>query len=131
MRCGDGLLQREEVRSIKNREAFERRLLPLMNRESELLKKWTIEASVPPNFNSAVWRRIGERRRLSVAAAIQRWVTEVFARPAVAVAYLSLTLVVGLAAAQVQASKVLRVRDRQQEARYVQSVDPYAPRVIK
>jgi hypothetical protein len=102
-----------------------------MNRESELLKKWTLDASVPTNFNSVVWRRIEERRRVGVAEAIQRWVTEVFAKPAVAVAYLSLTVVVGLAAAQVQSSKALRLRDSQLEALYVQSVDPYAPRLMK
>lgn len=102
-----------------------------MNPESELLKKWTLNSSVPTNFNSVVWRQIEERRRVSVGDAIRHWVSEVFARPAVAVAYLSLTVVVGLAAAQVQSSKVLRERDRQLEARYVQSVDPYAFRVTQ
>jgi hypothetical protein len=102
-----------------------------MNRESELLKKWTVDASVPSNFNSVVWRRIEERRRVSVAEVIGQWLTEVFSRPAVAVAYVSLAVVLGLAAAQIQSSKVLRERDSQLEARYVQSVDPYAIHVIK
>jgi len=102
-----------------------------MNRESELLKKWTVDVSVSTNFNAVVWRRIEERRTISVAEAIRQWLTEVFARPAVAVAYLSVTLVAGLAVAQVQSSKVLRERDSQLEARYVQSVDPYAIRLTK
>lgn len=102
-----------------------------MEREPELLKKWTVEASVPTNFNSVVWRRIEERRRVGVAEAIQQWFTELFARPAVALAYLSITLLVGLAAAQVQSSKVLRERASEWEARYVQSVDPYAIRLTK
>jgi hypothetical protein len=102
-----------------------------MNRESELLKKWTLDASAPANFNSAVWRRIEERRRVSVADALRQWMAEVFARPAVAVAYVSLAVMVGLGAAHVQSSKMLRERDSQLEARYVQSVDPYASRVTK
>ena len=97
-----------------------------MNRESELLKKWSVDASVPTNFNSVVWRRIEACKRVSVAEAFRQWILEQFARPAVAVAYLSMELAVGLAAAHVQSSKVLRERDSQLEARYVQSVDPYA-----
>jgi hypothetical protein len=102
-----------------------------MKPESELLKKWTLDVSVPTNFNSVVWRRIEERRCVSIVAAIRQWLTELFARPAVAVAYLSLTLISGLAVAQVQSSKVLRDRDSRMEARYVQSVDPYASRMTK
>jgi hypothetical protein len=102
-----------------------------MNRESELLKNWTLDAAVPANFNSVVWRRIEERRRVSVAEAIQHWISELFARRAIAFAYLSLAVVIGLATAQVQSSKVLRERESQLEARYVQSIDPYAPRVTR
>ena len=102
-----------------------------MNRESELLRKWSVDASVPTNFNSAVWRRIEARKRVSVAEAIRPWIAEQFAKPAVTVAYVSMALVVGLAAAHVQSSKVLRDRDSQLETRYVQSVDPYAIRPTK
>ena len=103
----------------------------LMNLESELLKKWKLDESTPTNFNAVVWRRIEERRPVSIAAVIGQWVNELFAKRAVAVAYLSLTVVLGLATAQVQASKVLRDREREVQARYLQSVDPYAPRLTQ
>jgi len=102
-----------------------------MNRESELLKKWKLDASAPANFNAVVWRRIEARRPVSIADAIGDWVKELFAKRAVAFAYLSLTVVLGLATAQMQASKVLRNRESQVQARYLQSVDPYAPRLTQ
>ena len=103
----------------------------LMKRESQLLKEWTLDAAAPTNFNSVVWRRIEERRRVSVAEALRHWIGELFARRVVAVAYMSVAVVIGLAAAQVQSSRVLRERDSQLQARYVQSIDPYASRVSK
>jgi hypothetical protein len=102
-----------------------------MNPESELLKKWALDASVPSNFNSVVWRRLEAHRCVSILEAIRQWLTELFARPTVAFAYLSVALVIGLAAGQVQSLKVIRERDSQLEARYVQSVDPYSIRVTK
>lgn len=102
-----------------------------MNRESELLKKWTLDAPVPNKFNSVVWRRIEERRQISVAEAIQHWMSELFARRAVAIAYLSLAVAFGLTIAQVQSSKVLQDRESQIQARYVQSVDPYFQRLTQ
>jgi len=102
-----------------------------MNRESELLKEWLVDTTTPTNFNSAVWRRIEARRRVSVAEAIRQWIGELFARRTVALAYLSLAVVFGLGAAAIQSSRVLRERDSRFEARYVESVDPYAPRLSK
>jgi hypothetical protein len=102
-----------------------------MKHESELLRSWTLDAAVPANFNSVVWRRIQERRRVDVREAIGQWMTELFARPTVAVAYLSLAVLVGVAAAQVQSSKVLRERRSELEARYVQAVDPYVFRATR
>ena len=102
-----------------------------MNHESELLEKWKVDSALPANFNAVVWRRIEDRRRFSVADAIGLWVSELFAKRAVTVAYLSLAVVVGLTVAQVQSSKVLQERESQLQARYVQSVDPYGPRLIQ
>ena len=102
-----------------------------MNRESEFLKKWSLDATVPASFNSAVWRRIEARRRVSVPEAILHWINELFARRPVAVAYLSIAVALGLAAGQVRASKVLQEREGQLQARYVQSVDPYFPRLTE
>lgn len=98
-----------------------------MNPESECLRKWKVDSSLPTNFNSVVWRRIEDHRPVSVAEAIRGWINEIFARKAVAVAYLSLALIFGLAAAHVQASKVIRERESQLQGRYLNSVDPYVP----
>ena len=97
-----------------------------MKREPELLKQWTVDATVPANFNSAVWRRIEDRRPIRLTEAMRQFTRELFARRVVVGSYLTIAVAVGLAAAHVQSSKVLRDRDSQLEARYVQSVDPYA-----
>jgi hypothetical protein len=97
-----------------------------MNRESELLRKWTLDTTTPSNFNSLVWRRIEARHGVNVAEVIGHWITELFARRAVAVAYLSLAVAFGLAFGHIQSRNILRERETQLEARYIQSVDPYA-----
>ncbi|MGZ8900682.1 MAG: hypothetical protein ACXW3Z_11355 [Limisphaerales bacterium] len=99
-----------------------------MNRESELLKEWKLDATAPSNFNSVVWRRIEARRSVNVAEVISHWMSELFAKRAVAFAYLSVAVVFGLTAAHFQSSNVLRERETQMETRYIQSVDPYALR---
>lgn len=99
-----------------------------MNRESELLKEWKLDAAAPSNFNSVVWRRIEARRSVNVAEVISHWMSKLFAKRAVAFAYLSVAVLLGLTAAHVQSSNVLRERETQLETRYIQSVDPYALR---
>ena len=122
------MLQREEL-TAKWNQVRSATLLPLMNRESELLRKWTLDTTTPSNFNSGVWRRIEARRGVNVADVIGHWISELFARRTVAVAYLSLAVVFGLTVAHVHSRNILRDRETQLEARYIQSVDPYAARV--
>lgn len=110
-----------------NREAFGSASQVDMKSESELLKQWRLDASAPANFNSVVWRRIEERRMVSGREAIIQWMNELFARRAVAFAYLSLAVLFGLSAAHVQSTNLLRERETQLQAQYIQSVDPYAP----
>ena len=83
---------------------------------------------MPADFNSVVWRRIEARRGVNVGEVLREWISELFAKRAVAIAYLSVAVVVGLSAAHVQAGKVLRERETQLATRYIQSVDPYALR---
>lgn len=98
----------------------------VMNPEFDRLKEWTLNAAVPTNFNSAVWKRIESKRQGSLTEALRFWTAELFGRRAVVASYLTLTVAFGLAAAHVQSSRVLSDHSRQLEARYVQSVDPYA-----
>ena len=111
---------------MSGRRRLSASLCLLMNRESELLKEWKLEAAVPTSFNSTVWRRIEDRRQVSVTEAVRAWAAGLFAKRAVVASYFTLTVAIGLAAAHVQSSRVLNDRAEQLEARYVQSVDPYA-----
>ncbi len=91
------------------------------------LQEWRVTASLPPRFQEQVWKRIerAEVPGISIADAVRGWFTMAFARPVFAVAYVSVLLVMGLALGFVQASQKAARWDRQLEARYVQSIDPY------
>lgn len=93
---------------------------------TQLLNEWRVDATLPPNFDSGVWRRIEKEQPFNPGAWIAGWIGEFFSRPAVAVSYLALALVLGLAAGQVHASKVLQGAELAGKARYIQAVDPYA-----
>ncbi len=105
------------------------------NREQALhkvLQEWRAQASLPPGFQEAVWRRI-ERAQApaatSVWVAISHWIEAVLSRPALAVSYLGLLLVVGGTVGWAQAHEAsARVKDDLGQ-RYVRELDPYqAPR---
>jgi hypothetical protein len=91
------------------------------------LQEWRVTTPLPPRFQDAVWRRIErtEVSSISVADALRAWFSTVFARPAFAIAYVSLLIVMGLALGFVQANHKAALWDRQLETRYVQSIDPY------
>lgn len=91
------------------------------------LQAWRVTTPLPPRFREQVWKRIEEADgpRTSLADALRNWLEGTFARPAFAVAYVSLLLVAGLALGFLQAGQKAARLDRQLEARYVQAVDPY------
>jgi hypothetical protein len=97
-----------------------------MNRsENNPLKEWKLDASVPPNFNSAVWRKIEARSTQSMPKVFAAWIERHFAKPSVAFSYAVVTLMIGLGAGQFHASQEVRKTTLSLEARYVQSIDPY------
>ena len=96
------------------------------NTTQRLLKEWHIDASLPPTFNSAVWRRIEASQPVSIPKLLSQWLNQVFARPAVAASFVAISLLIGLGAGQVHASRDLRTTDVELQSRYIQSVDPYA-----
>ena len=92
-----------------------------------VIQEWRVTTPLPPRFQEQVWKRIehAEVPGISVVDAVRAWFTMAFARPAFAVAYVSVLLVTGLAFGFWQASHKAARWDRQLEARYVQSIDPY------
>src|SRR5690349_13160098 len=94
---------------------------------NRLLHEWHITSPLPPRFSEQVWKRIerAETPTISIRDALRAWIAVAFARPAFALAYVSVLLVAGLTLGFVQASQKAARWDRQLEARYVQSIDPY------
>ena len=92
-----------------------------------LLQEWRVTSPLPPRFGEQVWKRI-ERAHvpsISVVEAMRAWFAMAFARPAFAVAYVSVLVTAGLALGFVQANHKAAQWERQLEARYVQAIDPY------
>ena len=92
-----------------------------------LLQEWRITSALPPRFTEQVWKRIerAEVPGISLVDAVSAWFAMAFARPAFAAAYVSALLVMGLTLGFVQANNKSARWERQLEARYVQSIDPY------
>src|SRR5262245_4288314 len=95
---------------------------------SKLLKEWKTDAGLPPRFQEAVWRRI-ERAQTpagsSVWALLAHWLGNVLPRPALAVAYVAMLLVISGTAGWAQArQETARVRGELGQ-RYVRVLDPY------
>ena len=93
----------------------------------QTLQEWRVTTPLPPRFQEQVWKRIerADVPSVSVLDALRAWFAVTFTRPAFAVAYVSVLLVFGLAFGFVQANAKAAHLDRQLEARYVQSIDPY------
>ncbi len=96
-----------------------------------LLKEWRADASLPTRFQEAVWRRIERadvRSTPAVSAVwdiVSRWIGSMLPRPALATAYVTVLLAIGITAGWAQARhETSRVSD-QLSMRYIQSVDPY------
>jgi hypothetical protein len=92
-----------------------------------LLQEWRVTSELPPRFSEHVWKRIESASipGISLVDAARAWLTMAFARPAFAVAYVSVLITAGLALGFFQANYKAAEWDRQLEARYVRSIDPY------
>src|SRR4026209_849856 len=74
------------------------------------LKEWRTDASLPPRFQEAVWRRIEQAERApattampSVWAVVADWIERVLPRPATAASCLVFLLAIGAATGWAQA----------------------------
>lgn len=93
-----------------------------------LLHEWKTDAALPPRFQEEVWRQIAhEDTWVKVPWWGELWqsLEAAFRRPAVAVAYVSVLLMVGIGAGLLQAREKASQVEHTLEARYLQSVDPY------
>jgi opacity protein-like surface antigen len=101
---------------------------------SKLLHEWKADASLPPRFQDGVWRQIesasGARAATpSVWSVFAHWIGTLLPRPAMATAYVTVLLTIGVTAGWAQAHQTIaRVKNELGE-RYVRVLDPYqAPR---
>lgn len=95
-----------------------------------LLREWKTEGSLPPRFQKQVWQRIerAEAKTQLPALAWGRlldWIATMQPRPALAVAYATVLLVVGATVGWSQARQETTRVTSELSARYAQAVDPY------
>jgi len=93
-----------------------------------LLHEWKADAALPPRFQEEVWRRIAHADtpvRIPWWAELWQLLEAAFRRPALAVVYVTVLLLVGFGAGLMQAREKASQVDHTLEARYLQSVDPY------
>jgi hypothetical protein len=97
-----------------------------------LMREWKVNEALPPRFQENVWRRIEQAESHPAPllattgwALFKAWLVARLPRPALAVAYLSVLLVAGMAAGYWQARQTTAHLDNELGTRYVQSVDPY------
>lgn len=99
---------------------------------SELLREWKPQATLPPRFQEQVWkhiRRAEAEKPQSSLAALWHTIDAAFRRPALAWAYVTVLMFVGLGVGYLQAQDKTAQSESKWRALYVQSVDPYqAPR---
>ncbi|HXT39243.1 MAG TPA: hypothetical protein VN887_04380 [Candidatus Angelobacter sp.] len=97
-------------------------------RLGRLLNEWKPDAVLPPRFQEGVWRRIAQG---DDSTRDWRWtdllqpIEACFRRPALAVAYVAVLLMVGIGAGLLQAREKASQIDHGLQARYLQAVDPY------
>ncbi len=95
-----------------------------------LLRECKVTATLPPRFQEGVWRRIARREEQpSVLFTLQtrfgHWINTMLPRPALAVSYVAVLLVVGASVGWAQARQEKARVNGELSLRYVQSVDPY------
>jgi hypothetical protein len=101
---------------------------------SDLLRQWKVSQPVSSRLREGVWRRIAHaesQQDLTLAEWWKAWLAGMFAKPALAVGYVTVLLAGGLTAGYFQGeARQHRIND-ELAARYVQSLDPYQPLSVK
>jgi hypothetical protein len=92
----------------------------------KLLHDWKVTTPLPPRFSEGVWRRIERAQaRPSPIDALRAWLADVMPRPAVALSYITILLMIGIVTGQWQARVKAGQLHSELSQRYVQTVDPY------
>jgi hypothetical protein len=94
----------------------------------QVLKEWRIDAALPPRFQESVWQRIEHTQAPtapSIWDAVARWIGTMLPRPALAVSYVTLLLVIGGTAGWTQAHQTNARVNNELGERYVHELDPY------
>lgn len=91
-----------------------------------VLSEWRVDISVPPAFNSEVWRRLERARPEPRAEVFLAWLNQFLSKRSVVVSIAAVSLMVGLGIGQAHASRDLQLGELELKSLYLQSVDPYA-----
>ena len=91
------------------------------------MRKWEVDAILPARFQEQVWKRISseESKPLDFWPMLSRWVEKTFSRPALALSYVAILLLIGLTTGFMRAQDRSAAAQAQWRAAYVQTVDPY------
>jgi hypothetical protein len=95
---------------------------------SEKLRTWRISANLRPQFRDGVWRRIAQEEAISnitLFSVLNAWIESVFPRPKIALCYVTILLLVGMASGLWAAQGGSHRLNADLGSRYMQSVDPY------
>ena len=97
-------------------------------RLGRLLQEWNTDSALPPRFQEAVWRRIAHADtplKVPGWAELRKSFEAAFRQPALAIAYVTALMIVGIGAGLLQAREKASQVDHTLQARYLQTVDPY------
>jgi hypothetical protein len=95
---------------------------------SAALRQWKVSQTASPRLREGVWRRIAHaeaQQERTLAAWWKAWLAGMFAKPALAVGYVTVLLAAGLTAGYLQGEARQQRTNDALAARYVQSLDPY------
>ena len=95
---------------------------------SRVLRTWQPGAELPPRFQERVWQRIADdeaRPSVSLWDVLRQWLDTRFRRPAVALAYVTVLMGIGLTTGYLHARSDATQIQSELRARYVQTVDPF------
>ena len=93
----------------------------------KVLREWKAGPPLAPRFDEQVWQRIARAEETAATPWIlfRNWMAQAFARPAMAVSYVTVLLLAGLIAGSWQARASSERAGATLGSRYVQMVDPY------
>jgi len=93
------------------------------------LRGWVVDAPLPPRFQEQVWKRISraeaEPTLLTLLRSTLVWFQASLSQPKLALSYVVVLLVVGMAAGSWAAQKQNSRLDESLGSRYLQSINPF------